>query len=334
MSVTIKDIARELNLNFSSVSRALNSKAGVSEKTRQIVLQKAEELGYYPNVLARGLVSRSTKTIGVIMPDIINPVFGAITTGIIETAYANDYDVFICITNWSEQKEKDYIHTILEKQVAGILVKTVSDSNSQLLNCSNIPIVGYESETSPLSYSTVSTNNEKAGYIAGEHLAAKGYTRPAVLPGPEYSSAAIIRSRGFYRACSDFGIEVDESRMRYGDYNIQSGYNLAAGIINDFPDTDSILAGNDVIALGILQYMKEHNIHEGKDIGVIGFDNISFTGLPQINLTTVKQQKYRIGRIMTNLLFEEMKNTENNIKNLPRMVQLDPELIVRGTTLR
>ncbi|MBI9101338.1 MAG: LacI family DNA-binding transcriptional regulator [Spirochaetales bacterium] len=334
MNVTIKDIANKLNMNFSSVSRALNNKPGVSDNTRKLVIRTAEEMGYHPNTLARGLVSRTNNTIGVIMPDIINPVFGTITTGLIETANNNDYDVFLCITNWNRKKEEDYIYTLLQKQVAGIIVKSVGDIDSPLFSSINIPLIGYESWSSTHHFSSVSTDNDKAGHIAGEHLIEYGYRKTAIFPGPENSFAGLIRCEGFYRACKDHDISPDKSRMFFGDYNIESGHKLASRLIKEFPDTDSILAGNDVIALGVLQYLEENNIKAGEDLGVVGFDNISFASLPHIELTTIKQQKYSIGRIMMNLLFEEINNKKQDIENFPQRILLEPELIVRSTTCK
>ena len=334
MSITIKDIANRLDLNFSSVSRALNNKPGVSESTRELVIRTAKEMGYHPNTLARGLVSRKTNTIGVIMPDIINPVFGAITTGVIETANSNDYDVFICVTNWSEEKEAGYIYALMEKQVDGIIVKSVSNANSKLLANSNIPLVGFESWMSTHDFSSVSTDNVHAGRIAAEHFISCGYKHPALIPGPENSSAAIFRCDGFRGIYREKGMEFDESRLLYSDYNIEAGYTMAGKMLEKYPDTDSILAGNDVIAIGVLQYLAEHNIKAGKSFGVIGFDNITFAGLPHIELTTIKQPKYSIGRLMTNLILEEINNEKKGIRNFAQRILLEPELIIRNTTCR
>ncbi len=333
MKVTIKDIAGKLNLNFSSVSRALNGKPGVSEETRKLVVDTAEKMGYRPNVIARGLVSSITKTIGIIIPDIINPIFGEITTAIIETANENDYDVFICISNWSDKKERDYINAIQQKQVDGIIIKSVSDSNTGLLEETNIPVIGYEGLTTDSKFTSVSTDNVKGGYIAAKHLLECGYRNTAILSGPVNSSASINRRKGFSEAFHDNNLDPDENRLYIGEYNIESGYSLAKQLFKDYPDTDSVFTGNDVMALGVLQYLTEHNLKPGTDIGVIGFDNIQISKLPQIRLTTVKQPKYSIGRIMTRVLLDEIKNHNEGNQNLPQRILLEPELIVRETTM-
>lgn len=332
MKITIKDIAKELDLNFSSVSRALNNKPGVSEETRRIVMETAEKLGYRPNVIARGLVSRVTRTIGVIVPDIINPIFGEITTAIIDTANENGYDVFLCISNWSNKKEEDYIHTVQQKQVDGIIIKSVSDSNTGLLERSSVPVIGYESWTTNNKFSSVSVDNVRGGYMAAEHLIQYGYLKTAIISGPANSSASINRRKGFNDAFEDHNLKTDGSRMYIGEYNIESGYTLAKQLFQDFPDTDSVFAGNDVMALGVLQYLEEHGLAPGKDVGVIGFDDIQISHLPQFMLTTIKQPKFGIGKIMTNVLLEEVNNHNKDRQNFPQRIMLDPELIVRETT--
>ncbi|MDC7226501.1 MAG: LacI family DNA-binding transcriptional regulator [Spirochaetales bacterium] len=332
MSVTIKDIATRLDLNFSSVSRALNNKPGVSEKTRKLVEKTAKDMGYQPNTLAKGLVSKNTNTIGVIMPDIINPVFGEITTGVIQTAKDHGYDTFICITNWDEKKEEEYLHTLLEKQVAGIIAKTVNNSFSKLFSSAEVPIVGFESWHGTQAFSSVESDNIMAGRLAGEHLKECGYKHPVLLPGPENSIAALQRSEGFFQSYNNIEDKSCKSMIFYGDYNIDSGYESFSHIIETHPETDAVMAGNDVIALGVLKYLNEHKIKEGKDIGVIGFDDITVSRLPNIDLTTVKQPKYSIGRIMTNLLLEEVDCINKGLSYYPQRILLEPSLIIRKTT--
>src|SRR5699024_2356985 len=128
MSVTIKDIAKSLNISYSSVSRALNDKPGVSQETKNRVIEQAKRMGYQPNDMARGLVKKQSHTIGVIIPDIANSFFGEVTEGIIEAANINGYTIFLCITNWDIDIERKYLKTLQEKQVDGIILKTAKDN--------------------------------------------------------------------------------------------------------------------------------------------------------------------------------------------------------------
>ncbi len=330
--VTIKDIAKKLGLNFSTVSRALNNKPGVSEKTRKLVVETAKKMGYRPNTIARGLVSRSTKTLAVIFPDILNPVFGEITTGIIETANENNYDVFLCISNWDSKKELDFIHAVQQKQVDGIIINFVDNNNATFFEKNPIPAVGFESWLATKGISSVSTDNFQGGYLAAEHLMQAGYTHPAVISGPVTSAAAVERNEGFIQACLDNAVEFDQDRVYIGRFDITSGYELTEKLLADHPEVDCIFSNNDVIALGVLECLDENKIQVGKEMGVIGFDNIRFSSLRQIHLSTINQPKEGIGRILTNLLLEQIQNEKDNIANPPRRILLEPTLIPRLTT--
>ncbi|MDY0289966.1 MAG: LacI family DNA-binding transcriptional regulator [Sphaerochaeta sp.] len=330
--VTIKDIAKKLGLNFSTVSRALNNKPGVSDKTRKLVVETAKKMGYRPNTIARGLVSRSTKTIAVIFPDILNPVFGEITTGIIETANENDYDVFLCISNWDSKKELDFIHAVQQKQVDGIIINFVDNDNAAFFEKNSIPAVGFESWLATKSMSSVSTDNFKGGYLAAEHLMQAGYKHPAVISGPTTSAAALERNEGFSQACLDHGLDFTQDRIYVGRFDITSGYELTQKLLADHPGVDSIFSNNDVIGLGVLDYLDENKVQVGKEMGVIGFDNIRISGLRQIQLTSLNQPKEGIGRILANLLFQQIQNDRDRVADPPKRILLEPSLIRRMTT--
>ena len=183
MNVTIKDIARELGICYSSVSRALNGKPGVSQETRKKITETAERMGYRPNELARGLVSRISKTIGVIIPEILNPLFNEITTGILETANKNKYDVFLCISNWDRKKEKEYLQTFIDKRVDGVIIKSADDSPADNFDNLNLPVIGFEKSSARENFSYVEVDNVKGGYIAADYLLECGYRKIAFIGG-------------------------------------------------------------------------------------------------------------------------------------------------------
>ena len=334
MQIGIKDIAEKLNLNQSTVSKALNGKPGVSDKTRERIIKTAKKLGYRPNDIARGLARSSTKTIGVIIPEIINPIFGEITTGIIDTANKMDYDIFLCISNWNEETKGKNILTLQQKRVDGIIVENFNKENLKLLEEANIPVVVFESWSDKHNFTSVNTNNEKGGFIAAKHLFDCGYKKMVCLHGPADSSAAQQRQKGVMRAFEEQGRSFDSSIIYSGEYNLESGYELAEQMFKERPDTDSIFAGNDVMAFGILKYLDEQGIKPGIDCGVIGFDNIVLSGLPHFQLTTIKQPKQSFGRIMTKVLVDEINDKKEGINHYAQRILLEPELIVRKTTCR
>jgi len=259
-------------------------------------------------------------------------VFGEITTGIIETANENNYDVFLCISNWDSNKELHFIHAVQQKQVDGIIINFVDNDNAALFEDNSVPAVGFESWLASKKICSVSTDNFRGGYIAAEHLIASGYTYPAVISGPNTSAAALERNEGFTQACLDHCIDFDRSRIYMGRFDMGSGYDLTKKLLAEHPMVDAIFSNNDVIALGTLEYLDEQNIQVGKKIGVIGFDNIRIAGLHQINLSSINQPKEGIGKILTNLLFEQMHNEKAKVQDPPRRILLEPTLIPRMTT--
>jgi len=330
--VTIKDIANKLDLNFSTVSRALNNKPGVSDKTRKLIIETAKNMNYRPNTIARSLATRSTKTIAVILPDILNPIFGEITTGIIEQFNQKDYNVFLCISNWDSKKELNYLKTAQQKQVDGIIINFIDNNNATFFDDNVIPAVGFESWMATKKICSVGTDNFKGGYIAAEHLIQSGYKYPAIISGPQTSSSTLERNEGFIKGCEDNKIKFDKSKIYNGQYNISSGFSLASRIFSEHRQIDSIFAENDVIAWGVMDYLLKNNIKVGEDIGLIGFDNIRFSNLPQIQLSSINQQEEGIGKLLANLLFDEIQNDKNNTKEPPRRVLLEPNLVSRMTT--
>ena len=332
MSVTIKDIARKIGINFSSVSRALNNKPGVSSSTRALVIKTANEMGYYPNIHARGLVRKETRTIGVLIPEIINPLFSELATSIIETANENSYDIFLCISNWNPKKEREYLQTLKEKRVDGIIMKSCDDSLEKLSDSFSIPIVGYETWPKEQKHSFVSTDNIKGGFLGVQHLLECGYAKVAYIGGVTYSSTYNERMTGYRRAFEQRGISFESSLIYSGEYHMNSGYSLMKELFSAHRNVDAVFAGNDVMALGVLRYLNEQGIRPGTDVGVVGFDNIQIASLPQIGLTTINQPIFSIGRIITRLLLEEIENKAMHIHLPPQKILLEPDLMPRTTT--
>lgn len=331
MSITIKDIARELGISYSAVSRALNNKPGVSEKTRRKVLEAAEKMGYQPNTLARGLVNKVSNTIGVIIPDIVNPFFAEITKGIMETANDYGYDILLCVTGWEEKKEKEYIKTLQEKRVDGIILKPSKDKRNEVFNNIKVPFILLESWLTSGKCSFIEVDNERGGYIAAKHFIDCGYKNIAFFGGKKESYSNRKRLDGFNKALEEYGENIENIYTSFGDFGMSSGYERAWQFFNSNKKVDAIFAGNDVIALGVLQCAEEYGKKVPQELGVIGFDNISYSRLPQIQLTTVNQPKYPLGKMALETLVDEIRNKD---ERTVKRITLEPDLIVRKTTIK
>lgn len=329
MSPTIKDIAKELGISYSSVSRALNGKKGVSEETRQDIEKMARRLGYQPNDLARGLVNKISKTIGVIIPDITNPFFSEMVKGIIEASKKENYDIFLCVSNWDAAREESYIKTLRKKQVDGIIVKPARDESAGIYKDLHLPLVVLESWPKVENASAISLNNARGGYMAVRHLINSGYENIGFLAGKEESLSSRERKQGWKMALEEAGMPELEKNVIYTTFSIEGGYEATRELLEKNPEIDGIFAANDVIALGALQYLGEKNIKVPDTIGLIGFDNISYSRLPQIMLTTVNQPVYEMGTIA----FETIVDRIQKGPDAPnKSIVLEPELIIRTTT--
>jgi len=329
MTPTIKDIAKKLGVSYSSVSRALNGKKGVSEKTRREIQRLANEMDYQPNDLARGLVNKVSKTIGVIIPEITNPFFSEIVKGIIEASTKETYDIFLCVSNWDADREASYLSALKKKQVDGFIIKPARDQDVSIYEKIKMPHVILESWEKMNNSCSISLNNEKGGYMAADHLIKSGYKNIGFLAGNEESLSSKQRKEGWQKALREAGMTENENNCKYTTFSIEGGYEATKKLIEDDDTIDGIFAANDVIALGALQYLSENDISVPERIGVIGFDNISYSKLPQIMLTTVNQPVYEMGTIAFESVVEMLQG-ESELKG--KSIVFEPELIVRRTT--
>lgn len=326
--ITIKDVARELGVSYSSISRALNGKEGVSKETRDKILEAAERMGYQPNDLARGLVNKISNTVGVIVPDILNPFFGEIVAGITDASNENEYNIFLCVSGWNPKIEKEYFNTLRKKRVDGIILKSAGKNED------------YEDVKSPLmiieryskyhEYDSVEVDNELGGYLAAKHLLDCGYRNIAIITGKEDYFASQRRLKGAEKALEKNGIALNKGLVIEGSFSIEGGRKAAKLLFESGHTIDAIFCMNDLIALGALQYCNEHDINVPDKVGVIGYDNISYAELPQIQLTTIHQPKYELGKMLFETLLEEIKNKDNSRPT--RKIILNPELKIRKTT--
>lgn len=329
MNVTIKDIARELGVSYSSVSRALNGKKGVSKRTIETVLEAAERMGYQPNELARGLVNKISNSVGVIIPDINNPYFGELVKGILAAAKENKYNVFLCTTDWNAETEREYYSTLMQKRVDGVIVKPAGIDSTIQCNISSTPIIVIDPIEDSGCHSMVSVDNVQGGYLATKHLLDSGCEDIAFILGKEDRLTCRLRLEGAERALAEKGKSMNPDLIVEGSFSIEGGKEAAEILFSKGGNVDAIFGMNDLIALGILQLCTEQGRRIPEDISVIGYDNISYAGLPQIQLTTVHQPKYELGQLLFETLLEEIQKGKETDK-VERKLQ--PEIIRRKTT--
>lgn len=327
MSMTIQDIADIVGCSASSVSRTINKQKGVGEATRKRILEAMRRHGYSPNAIARSLAVQKTRSIALILPDISNPFFGGVALSVDSEVYRRGYNTLLCNTSWDVEMQRKKIQFVREQRIAGIIIKPASD-DLRFIKAIDVPVV-LISHTDKGEFSFVDIENETAGQVATRHLAACGYERIAFLGGYRDTNLVQMRLRGYQSALAEAGLSIEEQYQRFGQYTIQSGYQMMGGLLDLDAPPDAIFCCDDTIALGAYHRTMEKGLRIPDQIGIVGFNNGESSSLPQINLTTIDQPKKHMGKLATDMLISMIEDPENAV---PQKTLLYPELLVRGTT--
>jgi len=326
--ITIKDIAERAGVSYATVSRALNNRSDVSSETRKLIMELAAEMGYQPNAIARSLVKRKSMNIALIVPDVSNPFFADITMAVNSAAENAGYTTMVCNTGWDQQKEQEKLRIMVEQRVDGIILKPTGFFKPETLEAYNVPIVVFwHAGDDDLSY--IEVDHEAGSRLAVQHLVDRGYKRIAYIGGQETSPSNQIRLLAYQQTLQENGLVVDPKLISFGGFRLESGYERFGRMMQLPKPPDAVFCSNDIIALGVIQYAREHNIRVPEDFGIIGFDDINYASLPQILLSTVSQPRDKLGEEALNALIREMEAFPDRTR---QRILVAPELKVRSTT--
>ena len=332
MPKTIKDIAEETGFSYATVSRALNNKYGVKPDTRDRIIAAARASRYTPNGIARGLVKKQTHAIGLIIPDISNPFFPQVARGVEDGAKEKGFNVFLCNTNYESAQEGHYLQLLEEKRVDGIILasgfhkSTPQDFGPR----GSIPIVSLCTRFENVPNSFVVIDNERGGFIATKHLIEQGYVTIGFIGDKGDGFAEGQRYRGYRQALEKFNLPIEDRFVFAGDLKMETGHKIIKRIIAAQDPPQAVFVENDLMALGVIQGIKESGLQVPGDIAVVGFDDITFAAFPEIGLTTVRQPKYEMGRLAADILLDLVINGTQ----VHKRYILEPELIVRTSSVR
>lgn len=328
MTVTIYDVAREANVSMATVSRVVNNNPNVKPQTRKKVFDAIEKLGYRPNAVARGLASKRTTTVGVVIPDISNAIFAEVARGIEDIANMYHYNIILCNADKRKEKEVRVINTLLEKQVDGLLFMggAVSDEHIQAFKTSRVPIVLCATSDERDMYPSVDIDHKAAAKDAVQALIEQGHRRIAMISGTlQDPSTGYARFQGYKEALEEAGLKVDDELVRIGNYRYESGSETARYFLELDQRPTAIFAANDEMAIGAIHAIQDAGLKVPDDISVIGLDNTRMASMVRPQLTTVAQPMYDIGAVSMRLLTKLMnKETVQNER-----VILKHELIAR-----
>ena len=333
--ITIQDIAKELNITASTVSRALNDHPAISIETKRKVHQIADKFNYRPNRIAAALRSGKTRTIGVVVPAADRTFFGAAIRGIEDEADQAGYRVIVCQSHEDVQKEKKALEALFFTQVDAIIssaAKGTSDfQHYQDLKNQGTPIIFFDNALEGLGVSSVVANDYLGAHLAVTHLIEQGCRRIAHFAGQQSSRIYRERLRGYKTALEEKGISFDPSLVLDCISDVDAGKECTRKLLDKKVNPDAIFSASDFAALGAMQYLKAKHIRIPQDIAIVGFANEPFTALVEPSLSTVDQHSRQMGQQAARL-FLETTLPQTTIR--PKRIILEPELIIRTSSLK
>ncbi|MEJ2302878.1 MAG: LacI family DNA-binding transcriptional regulator [Anaerolineales bacterium] len=327
---TIQDVAKRAGVAPTTVSRVINNSGYASEETRRRVEAAIEELGYVPNTLARGLRSKRTNTLALVVTDIANPFFTLIARGVEDTASASGFTVIYCNTDESEAKEEKYIHILVQKQVDGVLLVPACNSSksANFLHSNNVPIVLIDRSVPGFQTDLVRCNSESGAYELVKHLIDLGHKRIAAITGPHGVSTSEDRVSGYQHAMSEAGLE-NLASVYYGAFTQASGYELANQVLAQNPRPTAMFGANNFLSIGILKAIRDAKLSVPQNLSVVGFDDLPVSLIVDPILTVAAQPAYDMGQQAAQLL---LKRLSDDALESNQEIVLPTELIVRRSS--
>lgn len=331
--VSINDIAKALGVSTSTVSRALRNNPDISLQTRELVQKYAAEVNYRPNVLASGLRQRSSKTIGLIIPEITHHFFSTVISGIEELAYAGGFRVIICQSNENQEREEINLKALLDHRVDGILVSvsknTQKSQHFQKVIDQGVPIVFFDRIFEELATDRVVTNDYEGARMITAHLIGRQRRNILHLAAPRHMLVGKERLRGYQQALYEHGLERRDALVLQCD-TAQQVRELEHKLLSMAPKVDAIFAVNDFTAIAAMQLLKNNGYQIPGDIAIAGFGDDPIASIVSPTLTTAEQKGYEMGRESVQLLIKRIENPDTILH--PRIRIFESTLKVREST--
>ncbi len=326
MSVSAKDVAKHANVSPSTVSRVINGDPRISEKTRDKVLKWVKKLDYRVNTIARSLKTNLTHTVGFIAPEISEEFFMRVAKGAEQVLQEAGYSLIICNSNNSIVDETARIELLREKQVDGVIIipSTADGENFEILRDNNIPVVLADRYVTNFEADIVLVDNVNGVYSVIEHLINQNATRIGFIGGERDLTNAQERYEGYVRALRDYNIPLDESLIKFGDFHIQSGYDMTRELMTQENPPDHLFISNYYMHVGAVKYFIETEKKPPFKPTITSFDDMHLSSLLGHADVTVAQPVIEIGQIAAELLLNRIHQKEESPKYLVR--RLKPQL--------
>ena len=329
--ISLKDLAKELNVSISTVSRALRDHPDISSEVKEKVKQLALSKNYTPNPLAMGLLKQETRMIGVIVPDLVTHFYASIISGIEQVANEMGYFILLASSNESVEKEKQAIENLLKARVEGFIIcqtqETQSTEHFEALIERNIPLVFFDRICLSDRVSTVTVDNKTAAQKITQHFYQQGYRRIAFISGPDQLNITKERMAGYLEGLKQSGLPENPALIEHCNLSFESAKQAMARLLDSTNPPDAVFGINDTVAFAAMQKIKERGLKIPDDIGLVGFTDDFHAMVVDPPLTSITHPTYAIGQEAARLFFQSKDN-----KQYSTPVVLQTQLIIRKSS--
>lgn len=331
---TIHDIARELKISASTVSRALNDNPRISLKTKEKIKAVADSLGYRPNTLASNLRNKKSNTIGIVVPLINRHFFSSVISGAEDVAYKAGYTVVISQSNDLAAKEINIVQSMFSNRVDGLIISIAMQTDTfehlKLFRKKHIPLVFFDRAVPEIETDKIVVDDFAGGYRVTQHLIDQGYKRIGHLAGPQNLMTYYNRKNGYMEALRKNGIPYDESLVIINTLTSDEGVTAIQQLMDLPHPPDAVFCGNDTTALSLMIYLRDKGIRIPEDIGIVGFSNEPFSKVVSPSISTIAQPGFIMGQKAAELIIRKIENKERTYQT----ITLPTELIIRESSNR
>lgn len=308
--ISLKDLAKEIGVSISTVSRALNNHPDISPEMTLRIQKLAAELNYTPNPLAMGLLKQATRMIGVIVPDLVTHFYSSIISGIEDVAEERGYYILIASSNETLSKEIKSVENLLKTRVEGLIVclsqETKNYDHFERLIKNDIPLVFFDRVCRCSEVSSVIVDNTKAATQITKHFFDNGFRRIAYISGPDHLNISIDRTNGYIKGLKSCGLEFDENLLVKCNMSAKEATKATAKLLKLPQRPDAIFGINDVVAFAAMKEIKRQGYRIPNDIGLVGFTDEFHATVVEPPLTSITHPTYEMGKAAANLFFEQI----------------------------
>jgi DNA-binding LacI/PurR family transcriptional regulator len=331
--ISLKDLASELGVSISTVSRALKDHPNISSEVKARVKKLAEKWDYRPNPLAMGLLRQNTRTIGVIVPDLVTHFFSSVISGIESYASKQGYYIIISSSYESLQKEKECIENLLNSRVEGLIVslsyQTEDYSHFEELVRKGIPVVFFDRTCLPGKVSSVVADNREAARKITSHFIESGYRRIAYIAGPTYLNISADRQEGYLEVLREKNLDFNPDYLVHCEMNPDSATEATRKLLSLPEAPDAIFGINDTVAFAAMKEIRRQGLNIPKDVGIVGFTDDYHATVVFPSLSSVSHPTFEMGETAARLFFESLEGDHS-----PRQVELKTRMVIRDSSIR